>query len=276
MCRIALHHTLPLSATLATLAAASQLTAAPNARAEPVPAVQVAQQSAQSAAPVSRQPVTTKQFDLTPEERGNLLMAEKRYQAAIEAFKKAPHNSAEVWNRMGIAYEQMLNPNEAMRCFLQSLKLDPRNGHVLNNLATIYVSSKDYRTAERYYRKALKLEPKSAVILKNYGTDLLMRRKYKQGGQMYAKAAAIDPLIFQGTSGFSVANPTSTENRGAMNYYLAITCARAGMKEPAIDYLRKALSEGYINSKKIIDNNEFASLRGIPAFEQLLAEQKNP
>lgn len=273
MGRIAVRRSLPPASILATLAIASQLSIAPDARAAPVPPMQVSQQPT---APEPRPPETAAQFGLSPEESGNLLMAEKRYQAAIEAFKKAPRKSAQVWNKMGIAYEQMLNPTEAMHCFLESLKLDPKNGDVLNNLATIYVSSKDYRTAERYYRKALKLEPQSAVILKNYGTDLLMRRKYKEGGQMYAKAVAVDPEILQGSSGFTVSNPTSTVNRGAMNYYLAVTCARAGMKLPAIDYLRKALSEGYINPKKIVEDSEFATLRGMPAFEQLLTEQKNP
>jgi hypothetical protein len=34
-----------------------------------------------------------------------------------------------------------------------------------------------------------------------------------------------------------------------------------------------ALNEGYTNPKKIEADGEFASLRGIPAFEQLLAAQ---
>lgn len=205
-----------------------------------------------------------------------MLLAERRYQAAIEAYKKDPHPSADDWNRMGIAYQQMFNNNEAMRCFQASLKLNPRNGSVLNNIGTIYVSFKDYRSADRYYRKALKLEPQSAPILKNYGTELMLRRKYKEGGQMYAKAATIDPEIFEGRSGFSVSDPTSTKDRGAMNYYMAKTCARAGMKGPAIDYLRKALSEGYVDPQKIMADSEFAGLRGMPDFERLLTEQKRP
>ena len=34
-----------------------------------------------------------------------------------------------------------------------------------------------------------------------------------------------------------------------------------------------ALNEGFTNPKKIIADAEFAGLRGIPAFEQLLADQ---
>jgi Tfp pilus assembly protein PilF len=177
---------------------------------------------------------------------------------------------------MGIAYQQMFDINDAMRCFQASLKLNPKNADVLNNIGTIYVSLKDFRSADKSYRKALKLDPRSAVILKNYGTELMLRRKYKQGDRMYAKAASIDPTIFQGSSGFSVADPTSTRDRGAMNYYMAKTCARAGLKGVAIGYLRKALSEGYVDRQRIMADNEFANLRGMPDFERLLTEQKRP
>ncbi len=277
MGRIPLRPLLQPLAVATFFAAGLVLLLPPRAGADPAPAIQVITQP--SATPVTPQPAATQPgaaqaLQRTPEEQANLLMAQRHYQAAIEAYKKAPTDSAPVWNKMGIAYQAMLMPNQAMHCYLTAFKLDPKNGDVLNNLGTVYVSFKDYRTAERYYRKALKLEPTSAIIFKNLGTDLLMRRKYKKGGQMYAKAVAIDPLIFQAGSGYSVADPTPTQTRGAMNYYMAKTCARAGMKGSAVEYLRKALDEGYTNPQKIAADGEFASLRGLPAFEQLLAEQK--
>ena len=44
-------------------------------------------------------------------------MAHHRYQAAIEAYKQAPQNSAAVWNKMGIAYQMMFNLPDATRCY---------------------------------------------------------------------------------------------------------------------------------------------------------------
>jgi hypothetical protein len=61
-----------------------------------------------------------------------------------------------------------------------------------------------------------------------------------------------------------------------MNYYMAKGCLRAGMTSRAIEYLRMALNEGFTSPKKIAADNEFAGLRGVPAFEQLLAAQSNP
>ncbi len=35
-------------------------------------------------------------------------MARKMYREAIEAYEQAPQNSAIIWNKMGIAYHQMV------------------------------------------------------------------------------------------------------------------------------------------------------------------------
>ena len=59
-----------------------------------------------------------------------------------------------------------------------------------------------------------------------------------------------------------------------MNYYMAKGCVRAGMNDCAIEYLRMALNEGFTNPKKIEADGEFAGLRAVPAFQQLLAEQR--
>jgi Tfp pilus assembly protein PilF len=219
---------------------------------------------------------TTAQPQPTPEDVGDALMAHQRYQAAIESYKKAPSNSAGAWNKMGIAYQMMFNSAEALRCYQTSLKLDPRNPHVLNNLGTFYDSIKQYGSAERMYRKDLKIDPNASLVLKNLGTNLLAQHKYAKGWEVYKAALAIDPDVFQHDASLRVDNPASVQERGAMNYYMAKGCVRAGMTDRAIEYLRSALNEGFTNPKKIVADSEFASLRGIPAFEQLLAAQGTP
>jgi Flp pilus assembly protein TadD len=214
--------------------------------------------------------------DPTPEEIGDALMMHQRYQAAIEAYKKAPSDTALLINKLGIAYQMMFNLDDAMRCYKQSLKIRPDNPHVLNNLGTLYDGLGQYRNAERMYRKALKLDPGSSLILKNLGSNLLVQHKYKEGWESYKAALALDPTIFQDSANkLRTSNPASASERGAMNYFMAKGCLRAGMTERAIEYLRKALNEGFTNPKKIVADSEFAGLRGVPAFEQLLASQIN-
>jgi len=225
-----------------------------------------------AATPAQRTPVLPTP---TPEQLGDALVGHQRYQAAIAAYAKEPEMTATLWNKMGIAYQMMLNPKDATRCYRESLKLDPRNPEVLNNLGTVYASLKEYGQADRLYRKALKLEPRSALILKNLGTNLLEEHKYNRGWEAYQQALAIDPQIFTDHSSPTVENPSNVQDRGAMNYYMAAGCARAGYTDCALQYLRLALDEGFTTRKKVASDAEFASMRNNPAFQQLLAEQRS-
>jgi tetratricopeptide (TPR) repeat protein len=211
----------------------------------------------------------------TPEQLGDALVGHQRYQAAIAAYAKEPQKTATIWNKMGIAYQMMFNSKDATRCYKESLKLDPRNPDVLNNLGTVYASLKEYGQADRLYRKALKLEPRSAVILKNLGTNLLTQHKYNKGWEAYQQALAIDPEIFADHSSPTVENPSNVQERGAMNYYMAAGCARAGHTDCALQYLRLALDEGFTTRKKVASDAEFASLRNNPDFQQLIAEKRS-
>jgi Tfp pilus assembly protein PilF len=169
----------------------------------------------------------------------------------------------------------MFNSTEAAHCYKESLKLDPGNSDVLNNLGTVYASLKQYGQADRLYRKALKLAPRSALILKNLGTNLLTEHKYNKGWEAYQQALAIDPEIFTDHSSPTVENPSNVQDRGAMNYYMAAGCARAGYTDCALQYLRLALNEGFTTRKKVASDAEFVGLRNNPAFQQLLAEEQH-
>jgi tetratricopeptide (TPR) repeat protein len=231
------------------------------------PVQQTAAPADQAAKPVAIPPPT-------PEELGDTLVIHQRYQAALAAYAKAPP-SAIVWNKMGIAYQMMFNLKEATRCYKESLALEPKNPNVLNNLGTIYDSLKEYGQAEKYYKKSLKQDPKAALVLKNLGTNLLTQHKTSRGWEMYQQALAIDPMIFEDRNSPQVQNPTSLEQRGVMNYYMALGCVRIGQTACALQYLRMAMDEGYTTPKKVASDLAFASLRDNPDFKLLLASQKN-
>ena len=100
------------------------------------------------------------------------------------------------------------------------------------------------------YRKALKIDPNSALIHKNLGTNLLAQHKYKKGWEYYKAALAIDPAIFDHNSRPRVENPASVAERGAMNYYMAKGCVRAGMPERAIAVPARINQRGICKSQK--------------------------
>jgi tetratricopeptide (TPR) repeat protein len=231
-------------------------------------------QTAPVSPPADIGPATPVPTTLTPEQQGDLHMAHRRYQAAIQVYHQLPQLTPAVWNKIGMANQQMFILEEAKRSYEIALKMDPKNPDILNNLGTVYYSLKQYSNAERYYRKALKYNPKSALMYKNLGTDLMAADKFKKGWDCYQSALAIDPEIFERSYQYRIGEPTAAQKRGAMNYYLAKSYVRVGMKDRAVDYLRMAIDEGFTDRKKVMADKEFASLRGVSAFEQLLSEQR--
>lgn len=222
----------------------------------------------------SSQTVTTApRFKPTPEQIADSMMAHQRYQAAIEQYKQVSPASVETWNKMGVAYQMLFNNAEATHCYQMALKMDPKNGIAFNNIGSIYMGQKNYSAAQRSYRKAVKLSPHSALFRKNLGTALLADRKYKKGWQAYQEALAIDPQIFDNSGSVRVQNPSTVQDRGAMNFYMAKSCVKAGMAEKAIYYLRLALNEGFTTPKKIMADTEFTALYDNPDFQQMLAAQ---
>jgi tetratricopeptide (TPR) repeat protein len=200
-------------------------------------------------------------------------MVHQRYQAAIEEYKKAPRNSVDAWNKMGVAYQLMYNVAEAGRCYEKALKLDPHNAVAFNNMGSVFMAEKAYSQAAKYFRKAAKQDATAALYRKNLGTALLAERKYEQGWSEYQQALALDPDIFSASGSVRVENPGTIRDRGAMNYYMAKGCLKAGQTDQAIEYLRQALNEGFTTPKKIIADAQFASLKDVPAFQKMMASQ---
>ena len=114
-------------------------------------------------------------------------MARKMYREAIESYEQAPQDSAVVWNKLGIAYHQMMQLDAAMKRYRRAIRLDAKYPEAINNLGTIYYAEKRYGKATGSYKHALKLAPASASIYSNLGTCLLYTssgrpRKRKAGG----------------------------------------------------------------------------------------------
>src|SRR5580704_3830355 len=94
---------------------------------------------------------------VTPEMRGDIFMAEKKYEQAAEAYKEGSKDSAVLLNKTGIAYHQMLRLDVAEKYYRFSVKANPHYAEAINNLGTIYFSRKSYRPAVSEYRKALRI-----------------------------------------------------------------------------------------------------------------------
>jgi tetratricopeptide (TPR) repeat protein len=211
---------------------------------------------------------------MTTEQFGDIHLAREQYQAAIATYAKVEPPSSAVWNKMGIAYQMLLDLKDAARCYNESLNLEPNDAQALNNLATVEDLQEDFRPAESNYRKALELEPHSAVFLKNLGTNLLMQHEIRKGEEAYAEALRLNPHIFDGPVGPWIKLPAPARDYGAPSYLKALSCARAGLDNCAIEQLRKAFNEGFATVKKVEKEKSLKKLEDSPELQRLLAEQK--
>jgi hypothetical protein len=65
----------------------------------------------------------------------------------------------------------------------------------------------------------------------------------------------------------------SVEERAKFHYFVAKTYAKAGVHDRALLYIRKALEEGFRDRQKFQEEPEFAALRELPEFQELMALQ---
>jgi len=208
---------------------------------------------------------------LTPENRGDILMARKMYREAIEYYQQAPQDSAIVWNKLGIAYHQMMQLDAAMKRYRRAIRLDAKYPEAINNLGTIYYAEKRYSKAAGCYKRALKLAPGSASIYSNLGTAYFAEKKYKEAWEAYNTAFQLDPEVFEHRNAYGVLLQERTvEERAKFHYYLAKIYASKGQTDRALQYIRKALEEGFTDRKKLLQDPEFAALRDLPEFKELL------
>ncbi len=214
------------------------------------------------------------QKTLTPEMRGDIYMARKMYYEASEMYQQMPKDSAITWNKIGIAFHQMHNFNGAKKAYEKSVKLNPRYPEAINNLGTIHYARQSYRNAIKYYRRALKVNPQSASIYSNLGTAYFARKKFKDALESYQEALRLDPEVFEhrNTNGVLL-QERSIQDRAKFYYYLAKSHASAKNHERALQYLRKALEEGFKDRNKLSEEPEFSFMREMPEFQQLLQYQ---
>lgn len=208
---------------------------------------------------------------LTPENRGDVFMARKMYREAIESYQKAPQDSAVICNKLGIAYHQMIQLDAAMKRYRRAIRLDAKYSEAINNLGTVYYAQKRYGKATSCYKRALKLSPGAASIYSNLGTAYFAEKKYKLAWEAYNTAFQLDPEVFEHRNTYGVLLQERTvEERARFHYYLAKIYAKQGQKDRALQYIRKALEEGFTDRKKLLQDPEFAGLRDLPEFKELL------
>ena len=209
------------------------------------------------------------------EMQGDELRGQKAYADAMDYFRAAlakNPNSPPVYNKMGIVELQTFHLKEAKKNFERAIKLKRGFADAHNNLAVVYYEQKKYGKAIKLYSKAIDIDQNSASYFSNLGAAYFSNKDFEKATMAYAHAIQLDPDIFERTSRTGVAAQLpSPEDRARYNYTMAKLYAKIGLTERSLQFLRRAMEDGYKDIRMVYKDAEFSTLRKDPRFTELMA-----
>ncbi len=209
------------------------------------------------------------------EARADQLRAEKLFLDALDyydaALAKQP-NSAGLFNKVGITNLMMQRNREALKAFQQAIKANHTFADAYNNRGVVYYEERRYGAAVKEYRRAIALDGNSASFFSNLGAALFAKKEFDPAVLAYERAVAIDPDVFERTSRAGVqAQLPSPGDRAHYDFTVARLYAKMGYSDRSLEYLRKAMEEGYKDFNRVYKDEEFAGLRKDKRFAELMA-----
>jgi tetratricopeptide (TPR) repeat protein len=209
------------------------------------------------------------------EERADQLRSSKLYLDALDYYRAAlvkTPKAARLLNKVGIAELMMQRYREARKSFEKSIKADHHFADAYNNLGVVFYEGKKYAAAIKQYHKAIAIDAGSASFFSNLGAAHFSKKEFDPAVQAYQHALELDPEVFERTSRAGVqAQLPSPEDRARYDYTVAKLYAKMGSPDRSLEYLRKAIEEGYKDLKNVYKDVEFAELRKDPRFTELMA-----
>jgi tetratricopeptide (TPR) repeat protein len=166
---------------------------------------------------------------------------------------------------------------DAGKSFEQAIKKDRNFADPCNNLGVVQYERRKYGAAIKLYEKAIKLSPDSASFYSNLGSAYFAKKQFEEATQAYMKALQLDPSVFERSSRTGVAaQMSSPEDRARYDYVVAKLFAKIGDRDRSLEYLRKAMEDGYKHVGDAYTDPEFADLRKDARFTELMKERPSP
>jgi len=211
------------------------------------------------------------------ERRGDELRAQKAYLDALDYYvaaqAKAPKN-AELWNKRGITELLTQHYKQSKKDFERATHFDHQFADAYNNLGVISYLQRKFGSAVKEYEKAIKIRPDSASFYSNLGAAYFSEKDFEKATLAYSQAVHLDPGVFENASHTGVAaQMSSPEDRAHFEYVLAKLFAKQGDSDRSLQYLKRAMEEGYKGIDDVYKDPEFEHLRSDARFTQLMASR---
>ena len=192
--------------------------------------------------------------------------------AAGPPFEKAPEGMVPSCANPAALEGGFVGDRHLGRLAHDQMRLDPKLASAYNNRGVILYEEKKYGAAVKEYRRAIAIDSTSASFFSNLGAALFAKKEFEKAIVAYQHAVQLDPDVFERTSRGGVqAQLPSPQDRARYDYTVAKLYAKMGFFDRSLEYLKKALGEGYKDFKNVYKDSEFAELRKDKRFTELVA-----
>ncbi len=192
---------------------------------------------------------------------GKKLLEQGDIDAAIGEFQKAiamdPKYGAAQLN-LGHAYERANRGDEAIDAYRKSIELEPKNFFARNNLGVLYSKKNLYDQAIAQFQDALKIEPGNAMALKNLDVAKKNKAAMQEREAVIARAQR---------------DVKAKPGDPRPSYQLARVYATYGETKAAMDWLGKAIQQGYKDLDYVKSDPAFTGMREEREFQLLLLKK---
>lgn len=192
---------------------------------------------------------------------GAKLFEQGKLDAAIIEFQKAIRLDTKYFParlNLAYAYEKMNRLEEAINAYREAIDAQPQNFFAHNNLGVLYDKQGLYDSAIAEFETALQIEPDNSMAHKNLeiARNNKSTAEKRKGEVLRAEKEA-----------------QARPNDSQASYNVARLYAQYGNKDAALEWLTKAIRQGYKDLAYLRVDPAFRGLHEERAFEQLLVEK---
>jgi tetratricopeptide (TPR) repeat protein len=207
------------------------------------------------------------------EEKGDLARLHKDYESAISHYLSAVRvntNSADLYNKMGVAELQLKDWGAARKYFTRAMKLDPKLFAAQNNMGVLELLNRRYKSAVSYLKQALALDESNAHTHLNLAGAWMGLGNIDYAMNEYARALELDADVLSTTPEGVVAQTSTPEQRARVFFLIAKSYMKRGNTEGALEYLRRARDGQYPDMASVYKDPVFTALWDDPRLAKIV------
>ncbi len=157
----------------------------------------------------------------------------------------------------GRALSQLRRFDDATAAYEKAMSLGANEPGVFAGLGQIKFGQRQFEQAIPLLTRAIEAGARNSLMYGQLASAQLHTGRYEEGIRNYEKA-------------FEAGIPPGANTRGVAYFNMACGYARLGQKGKALDTLANAIAEGFTNREAYETDEDLASLRSEPRFQEML------